>query len=202
MWVTHRLNMKIPVSVILWFVHLNSIGQSESTRNWVDSEVKYTDSKGNSVAFTHSFPRGGGVVQKDGEKYPYFIFWTRVFNQSDTPVELKVQFPEVAFFRSPESYLHIVLPKEKMSLDKVQVFDYGLTDLQAIFNDESNQLGVLQKKIQPNEDCIFYTAVFIHMEGSGSARAKFEWKDKELFYKIAIGSDGAVIPCGSLQFIN
>jgi hypothetical protein len=95
-----------------------------------------------------------------------------------------------------------VLPKEKMSLDKVQVFDYGLTDLQAIFNDESNQLGVLQKKIQPNEDCIFYTAVFIHMEGSGSARAKFEWKDKELFYKIAIGSDGAVIPCGSLQFIN
>jgi len=202
MWVTHRLNMKLHVSVLLWFVHLNSIGQSESTRNWVDSEVKYTYSKGNSVAFTHSFPRGGGVVHKDGKKYPYIVFWTRVYNQSDTPVELKVQFPEVAFFKSPESYVHIVLPKEKMTLDKVQVFDYGLTDLQAILNDESKRLGVLQKRIQPDEDYIFYTAVFIHMERSGSARAKFEWKDHDLFYKISMGSDTAMIPSGSLYFTN
>jgi hypothetical protein len=154
------------------------------------------------MKFIHSFPRGGGVVHKNGNEYSYVVFWTRLLNQSATPIELKVKFPAVTYFKSPESYIHVVLPKEKMSLDKVQVFDYGLTNLQAFFNDESNQLSVLQKKIQPNEEYIFYTAVFIHIEGWGPSRAKFELKDQDLFYKISMASDTAMIPCGSLYFKN
>jgi len=194
--------MKLVVSFILLFVYLNSNSQVGQTRNWVDSELKHTDSKGNLAKFIHSFPRGGGVVYKNGKKYSYVVFWTRVYNQSATNLELKVKFPEVTFFKSPDSYLQIVLPKATMSMDKVQLFDYGLTNLQSLLNDESKQLSVLQKKIKPNEDHIFYTVVFIHKEDWGPARAKFALKSQEFLYKISMGSDTTMIPCGSLFFKN
>ena len=194
--------MKLFISVYLLFVYLNANGQVGPPRNWVDSKIKYTDSKGNSVMMTNSLPKGGGVVYQNGKKYGYVVFWTRMSNQSATPIELKVKFPEVTFFKSPDSYIKIVLPKESMNIEKEQLFDYGLTNLQSILNDESNQLSILQKKIRPKEDYFFYIAVFIHIEGSGYARAKFELNDKELFYKISMGSDPIMIPCGSLDFKN
>ena len=194
--------MKLFISVFLLFVYLNAKGQVGPPRNWVDSEVKHTDSNGNSVMMTNSLPKGGGVVYQNEKKYGYVVFWTRMSNQSATPIELKVKFPEVTFFKSPDSYIKIVLPKESMNIEKEQLFDYGLTNLQSILNDESNQLGILQKKIGPKEDYLFYVTVFIHIEGSGSARAKFELKGQDLFYKISRGSDPIMIPCGSLDFKN
>jgi hypothetical protein len=151
---------------------------------------------------TNSLPKGGGVVYQNGKKYSYVVFWTRMSNQSATPIELKVKFPEVTFFKSSDSYIKIVLPKETMKIEKEQLFDYGLTNFQSLLNDESNQLGILQKKIGPKEDYLFYVTVFIHIEGGGSARAKFELNDKELLYKISMGSDTTLIPCGSLEFKN
>ena len=194
--------MKLFIPVFLLFVYLNANGQVGPLRNWVDSEVKHKDSKGNSVMMTNSLPKGGGVVYQNGKKYGYVVFWARMSNQSATPIELKLKFPDVTFFKPPESYVKIVLPKESMNIKKEQLFDYGLTNLQSLLNDESNQLDILQKKIGPKEDYLFYVTVFIHIKGSGSARAKFELNDKELFYKISIGSDTTLIPCGSLDFKN
>ena len=194
--------MKLIVSVFFLFVYLYTNGQVGPTRNWVDSEVKLMDSKGNTAMVTNSLPKGGGVVYQNGKKYGYVVFWTRMSNQSATPIELKLKFPDVTFFKPPESYVKIVLPKESMNIEKEQLFDYGLTNLQSLLNDESNQLNILKKKIGPKEDYFFYVTVFIHIDGSGSARAKFELNDKELFYKISIGSDTTLIPCGSLDFKN
>jgi hypothetical protein len=194
--------MKLIVSVFFLFVYLYTNGQVGPTRNWVDSEVKLMDSKGNTAMVTNSLPKGGGVVYQNGKKYGYVVFWTRMSNQSATPIELKLKFPDVTFFKPPESYVKIVLPKESMNIEKEQLFDYGLTNLQSLLNDESNQLNILKKKIGPKEDYFFYVTVFIHIDGSGSARAKFELNDKELFYKISMGSDTTLIPCGSLEFKN
>ena len=194
--------MKLLVSVFFLFVYLNANGQVGPTRNWVDSEVKLTDSKGNTVMVTNSLPKGGGVVYQNGKKYGYVVFWARMSNQSATPIELKLKFPDVTFFKPPESYVKIVLPKETMNIEKNQLFDYGLTNLQSLFNDESNQLSILKKKIGPKEDYLFYVTVFIHIDGSGSARAKFQLTKKDLFYKFSMGSDTTLIPCGSIDFKN
>jgi hypothetical protein len=194
--------MKLIVSVFFLFVYLYTNGQVGPTRNWVDSEVKLMDSKGNTAMVTNSLPKGGGVVYQNGKKYGYVVFWTRMSNQSATPIELKLKFPDVTFFKPPESYVKIVLPKESMNIEKEKLFDYGLTNLQSLINDESNQLSILKKKIGPKEDYFFYVTVFIHIDGNGSARAKFELNDKELFYKISMGSDTTLIPCGSLEFKN
>ena len=102
--------MKLLVAIFFLFVYQNSNGQVGPPRNWVDSEVKLMDSKGNSAMVTSSLPKGGGVVYQNGKKYGYVVFWTRMSNQSATPIELKVKFPEVIFFKSPDSYIKIVLP--------------------------------------------------------------------------------------------
>ena len=194
--------MKFLLPAFLLFVFLNAKGQTAPARNWIDSEIKYTDPEGNLVNFTHSLPKGGGVAYKNGKKYSYVVFWTRVFNQSMSPIELKVKFPDITFFKSPDSYIEIVLPREPMNFEKVQSFDYGLTNLQSLLNDPSNQFRVLEKKINSNQEYFFYVAVFIHIEGGGSARAKFELKGQDLFYKISMGSDTTLIPCGILDFKN
>lgn len=194
--------MKITASFILFLFYISTNGQVGPTRNWVDSEIKLTDSKGNTAMVTNSLPRGGGVVYQNGKKYGYVVFWTRMSNQSATPIELKLKFPDVTFFKPPESYVKIVLPKESMNIEKEQLFDYGLSNLQSLLNDESNQISILKKKIGPIEDYFFYVTVFIHIDGSGSARAKFQLKDKNLFYKFSMGSDTTLIPCGSLDFKN
>lgn len=194
--------MRILVTFILFLVFLKATGQVGPTRNWVDSEAKYADVSGNSVMFTNSLPKGGGVKYYNGQKYSYVIFWTRIQNQSATQMELQIKFPDVTFFQSPESHIKIVLPKDTMTNEKIQLFDYGLTNLQSLLHDESNQLGVLQKKIPPKEDYFFYVPVFIHEvhEDRGTARAALVFKGQNLLYKITIGSDTALIPCGSLIF--
>ena len=89
-----------------------------------------------------------------------------------------------------------------MSMDKVQLLDFGLTNMQSLLNDTSNQINILRKKIKPNEDCIFYTVVLIHKVDWGPVRAKFVLKDRDLFYKISMGPDTTMIPCGDLYFKN
>jgi hypothetical protein len=151
---------------------------------------------------TNSLPKGGGVVYQNGKKFGYVVFWTRMSNQSATPIELKLKFPDVTFFKPPESYVKIVLPKESMNIEKEQLFDYGLTNLQSLLNDESNQISILKKKIGPKEDYFFYVTVFLHVEWRGAARAKFQLKNKDLFYEFSMGSDTTLIPCGRLDFKN
>jgi len=89
-----------------------------------------------------------------------------------------------------------------MSIEKIKLFDYGLTNLQSLLNDESNQLSILKRKIGPKEDYFFYVTVFLHVEWRGAARAKFQLKDNDLFYEFSMGSDTTLIPCGSIDFKN
>ena len=192
--------MKFFVSAFFWLLYLNATSQVGTIRNWVDSEIRQTDSKGNAVMITQSLPKGGGVVYQNGKKYSYVVFWTRLTNLSSKPVDLKIKFPEVTYFKSPSSFIKIVLPKATMNMENEQLYDYGLTHIQSLLTDESNQFSILQNKIKPQEDYIFYTAVFIHIDGWGPSRAKFELKEQGLFFNISMGSDRARIPCGRLYF--
>jgi hypothetical protein len=193
--------MKLLVSVFFLFGCLNTNGQVGPTRNWVDSEVNYTDSRGNTIMVTNSLPKGGGVVDKNEKKYGYRVFWTRVRNKSATPINFKVKFPDVTFFKSVDPHIKIVLSNESMTLGKTQLYDYGLTNLQSLLNEKFNQVSSLQKRINPQEDYYFYVPVFIY-EDRGTARSSLILKGQELFYKIIIGSKTALIPCGSLNFKN
>jgi hypothetical protein len=91
----------------------------------------------------------------------------------------------------------MLLPKDTMNHEKEQLFNYGLTDLESLLNDNSKQVKVLKKTIDPKEVYYFYIPVFMH-EINGTARASLILDGKKLFYKITIGKDFAFIPCGSI----
>jgi hypothetical protein len=95
----------------------------------------------------------------------------------------------------------VAFTKAKMTFDKVQDFDYGLTDLPSLLHNESNQLMFVKKRILPKKEYLFYIPIFIH-KSKWPVRAEFVLKDKKLFYKITAGTDTVMVPCGGINFLN
>ena len=196
--------MRLLTIYILLTIYSTAIGQTSPTRNWVDSEVKYTDSAGKVVIVHSSLPKGGGgYTDSVGKKHSYVIFWTRVINESTTPLELAIKFPADSFaiFPSPNSYIKIFLPPGTMTLDKVPLADYGLTNLQFFLDAGYNKPSMLQRTINPKEEYLFYIAVLIY-QARGTARAGLVLKEQDLFYRISIDAQSASIPCGQIVFKN
>jgi hypothetical protein len=176
-------------------------GQSVQNKNWEYSKVVYNSSVKNKTIITNSLPKGGGIVSYKGKEYNYFIFWTNVRNEAPSPLDLKIKFPTIISFKSKETYAKVVFTKSNMTLDKVQEFDYGLTGMPSILNNESNQIKDLYKRISPFKNYLFYSAIFIH-KTKWPVRAEYILKDKNLFYKITAGTEVVIVPCGSLDFKN
>jgi hypothetical protein len=189
--------MKISILFILSLFYISTYGQVGPIRNWIDTEVNYSFAKKNDVVFTHSLPKGGGFKYLKSIKYSHVIFWTRIHNQTSTPIKLQLTFPDITYLQSPDAHIKILLANDTMSHEKEQLFNYGLTDLESLLNDKSKQLKTLKKTIDPTKDYYFYIPVFMH-EINGIARASIVLKGEKLFYKISIGKDTAFIPCGSL----
>jgi hypothetical protein len=189
--------MKNLALFILTLFYISADGQVGPIRNWIDSEVKYSFATQKDVIFTHSLPKGGGLYYLKGIKYSHVIFWTRIHNQTSTPIKLQLTFPDITYLQSPNAHIKILLPKDTMSHEKEQLFNYGLTGLDFLLNDHTKQVKILKKTIDLNRDYYFYIPVFMH-EINGIARASIVLKGEKLFYKISIGKDTAYIPCGSL----
>ena len=189
--------MRITTTVALFLLCLNSYGQIGLARNWVDSETKYEDSSANLIEFTNSLPRGGGVTYYNVKRFSYVIFWTRIRNKSTTPIEINLNFSDLIILNHIKSEIKIILPKETMTIEKIQLMDYGLSNLQSLLNENFNQASTFIKKINPQEEYYFYFPVFLH-NNNWPARASLILKGTELSYKITLGSATEIIPCGSL----
>ncbi len=174
-------------------------GQSVQNSNWEYSKVVYNSSVNDKIIITNSLPKGGGIVSYQGKEYNYFVFWTDVRNEASSPLDLKIKFPTIISFESSGSYAKVAFTKSNMTNGKVQEFDYGLTGIASLLNDESNQLKDLNDRISPFNDYLFYSIIFIH-KTKWPVRAEYILKDKKLFYRIADGADVVMVSCGSLDF--
>ena len=197
--------MRLLTTFILTTIYLTAIGQTSPTRNWIDSEVKYTDSKGRVLTVHSSLPKGGGgYTNSSGKRYSYVIFWTRLINESNSSVELTMKFPSdpLTIFPSPDSHIRIFLPPDTMTLDKVQLGDYGL-NLQSFLDAGFNKPGTLQKTINPKEEYLFYIPVLFY-QARGTTRTALVLKGQDLFFRISVAPDvdSELIPCGRLVFKN
>src|ERR1700712_1062172 len=73
---------------------IKSETKEASTSGWIYTKYEYTDSIGKRLIIQNSFPRGGmKYTDPDGEVYVYAVFWTRIINETDNPLELKIHFP-------------------------------------------------------------------------------------------------------------
>jgi hypothetical protein len=184
----------------------------ENSYGNIDTEIKYTHSAGNSIIIQNSGPRGGsGFTDVSGIRFGHRLFWTRVINEADTPLELTITFPADSFALSgKDSYMKVFLHPDGLAQESKTLFDGGkATDFAGkLFWDTTSLKSLchiptkLQKTIKPKEAILFYTVVLRHHQKSiNSPRAGFVLKQQGLFYKITeFGS--ALIPCGNIVFKN
>ncbi len=114
---------------------------------------------------------------------------------------VKFHADSFAIFPSPSSYIKILLPADTMTLEKIPLGDYGLTNLKSLLDTGFNKPSVLERTLNPKEECLFYIPIFIH-EARGTARAALVLKGQDLFYRISIDPQSALIPCGWIDFKN
>ena len=182
-----------------------------STSRWIDTKYEYTDSIGKSLIIQNSFPKGESYTDPNGKEYFKVIFWTRIINETVSPLELKIDFPvdlyEVAGL--PGKYSKVLVPPDTMTIDKVPLYDYGLTGLKSFLdNNIQKEPSSLKRNIKPQESSGFYVVFLLIDDGvDGAIRTGLSIKGQNLFYRISRYDkrsflDEKEINCGSISLNN
>jgi len=171
-------------------------GQGISKTNW------YSETNTNGIVIQNSFPKGGPYTgpTKKHFNYSHLVFFTRVVNETEFPLELTINFSadSIPIPHSPDTFVKLFLPSDTMTHDKQSLFNYGVTELESF--DKSTRF---QKTIRPNEECLFYVvAIFYQARATaqnqqrGGNRAEFVLKGHDLFYRMPPQIDS--LPCGQI----
>lgn len=176
---------------------------TSSKKNWVDTEERFEDSLGRAISVFNSYPRGGAYITSK-QNDAYRVFWTSIVNETTTPLKLTITFPKDSFptFTSPTAYIKALVPPNKMMPEKVELFDFGLTNIQSILENGFKQPSKLEIILSPKEEYFYYTLFLFH-ESEGRTRSSLVLKGQDLFYKLNIDDHPPVIiSCGHIAFMN
>ena len=116
--------MRFIISVLFFLSFCTFVmGQRISKTNW------YSETNTNGVVIQNSFPRGGPykAPTKRNFNYSHLVFFTRVVNETETPLELKINFSadSIPIPHSPDTFVKLFLPSDTTTQDKQSLFDYG-----------------------------------------------------------------------------
>ncbi len=138
----------------------------------------------------NSFPRGGpyqGAV-KEHYNHSYLVFFTRVVNETEAPIDLSLHFSgdAIPIPNSPDTFVQLFLPSETMAPNRQSLFSYGLTELE-----DFDTPTEFHSTIDPNEECLFYVVAFFYQtkpeaidQSRGGNRAELVLKGQDLFYNM------------------
>ena len=173
-------------------------GQGISKTEW------YSATNTNGIVIQNSFPKGGpykGPTKKNFN-YSHLVFFTRVLNQTEAPLELTIKFSadSIPIPHSPDTFVKLFLPSDTMTHDKQSLFDYGVKHLKSF-----DKPTLFKRTIRPNEECLFYVeAIFYQTRATalnqqrGGNRAELVLKGQDLFYRMPPQVDS--LPCGGVKF--
>lgn len=187
-------------------VNVETLDSVKSTKNSTNknksiyTKYEYIYSESKSLIIQNSFPKGGMRYKApNGKEYIYAVFWTRIINKTPDAVDFKIDFPLNSYEipTLPVKYYKILIPSDTMTLDKIPLFNYGLTNLESFFDKNIDKPSSLKRSIKPKESTGFYVVTLRLMEGTqyGILRTEFTLKGKNLFYKIR----DKEIKCGSIE---
>ena len=176
------------------------------------TKSEYTDSMGKRLIIQNSWSRGIKYTDPNGKKENEVLFWTRITNETENPLELNIDFPvEYEVPSLPGRYFKILLPSDTMTLDKEPLPDYGITDLKSFLDNSIHKPSSLKRTIKPKESGGFYVAILFDSGVVGPFRTGLSIKGKNLFYKVTryAGKQGVSllvdekeINCGSINLKN
>lgn len=177
------------------------------------TNYKYVDTDGKNVIIKNGLPRGGlKYTDKNGDNYNYVVFWTQIINETDNPIELKMDFPLNSYEvpSLPGKYYKVLIPKDTMTFEKFPLFLYGLTNLESYLDNNIHKSASLNRTINPKESNGFYIVILGLTEGAhGTMRTGLTLKGQNLFYRINVDgsysktkSSDKEINCGSINLKN
>lgn len=175
----------------------------EATNKAIYTKYEYNDSKGASLIIQNSLPKGGiRYTDPNGKVYVYAVLWTRIINKTANPLELKIDFPTDSYEipALPGKYYKTLIPSDTMTIEKIPLFNYGLTDLESFLDKNIHKSSSLKRTINPKESSGFYV-VTLRLTGGdhyGILRTGLSLKGQNLFYKIR----DKEIQCGSINLKN
>ncbi|WP_455169838.1 hypothetical protein [Aegicerativicinus sediminis] len=186
-----------------------TISQNIDLEKYIYTDTTYLAINGKGIRIQNSLPKGGTIapdrtqyIDPSGKSYAFAVFWTRIVNETNTPIELNINFPSdsSAIFTPPGSYLKLFLPTDNMSFDKLSSFNYGLTELKSFFDSNLNKGSSLHKIINPNEEHMYYIATLSYL-ATGTPRAKLFLEENDLFYTMSLSPNGlGTLPVGNIEF--
>lgn len=164
---------------------------TESHNKYIHTEYVYVNGK--LIVIQNGLPRGGSkYTAPNGEVYGYAVFWTRIINETDNPLELKIDFLDSYEVPSePSNYFKMLVTPDTMTLDKVSLFNYGLTNLDSFLNKSIHMPSSLKRTINSKESSGFYV-VKLSSESEGSVgggdilRTGLILKGQDLFYRVSV----------------
>ena len=189
--------------------------QNKKAFNDKDIYTKYVyiDSNGKSLIIKNGFPRGGmKYTDRNGDIYNYVVFWTQIINETDNPLELRMDFSVNSYEvpSLPGEYYKVLIPADTMTFEKFPLFNYGLTNLESFLNNNIHKSASLKRTINPKESNGFYVVILGSTEGAhGTMRTGLSLKGQNIFYRINVDgsysntkSNDKEIHCGSINLKN
>lgn len=179
---------------LAWCISANSQGIAKTS--W------YSETSSNGIVIQNSFPKGGpyrGITIKNFN-YSQLVFFTRVANETESPLELTINFSSdsIAIPNSPDTFVKLFLPSDTMTFARQPLYNYGLTEL-AFFDRPTK----FQRTLKPKEECLFYVSAIFYQtvptaanQDRGGNRAELVLKGQELFYRMPPQIDS--LPCGRI----
>ena len=170
---------------------------------WLHTEYDYRDAGGNGIIIQNGYPRGGGYqdtqgvirsYESGGTRYGFGILWSRIINQSDSPIEVSITLPadSISFRDSPGGHCRVYLPPNKMTIENLSDYSYGINGVTAFLNSHFEGQTHLEKVIDQDEEHMFYVVLLSHFPdgGGGGIRTGFSLDQDKLFYEVTAGSLG------------
>ncbi len=182
---------------------LYSCGQiSKSTPETVDKETinslrkyEYADSMGKRLIIENGFPKGGmKYIDSNGDSYNYIVFWTRIINETDNTLELKMNVPVDSYEvpSLPGKYYKILIPPDTMTPEKIPLLNYGLTGLKSFLDNNIHKSSSLKRTINSKESSGFYvvmlsltTELMTEGRAGSTLRTGLSLEGQNLFYRIS-----------------
>jgi hypothetical protein len=216
----HKKIMKdvLILTLFLMSVFCSSCGQNQtnSPKDNIKSETKdkvtptgsnekyptnyeYTDSIGKSLIIQNSVRKGGPYIDPKGISYGKVIFWTRLINETDNPLELKIDFPVDSFEVPglPGKYYKLLVPPDTMTIDKEPLYDYGMTGLKSYLDNNIHKPSSLKRTINPKESSGFYFVILLEHWVGAPIQTGLSIKGQNLVYRISRYESR---PAGSIVF--
>ncbi|MES2329777.1 MAG: hypothetical protein V4539_09260 [Bacteroidota bacterium] len=154
------------------------------------TKYEYTDSIGKRLIILNSFRRGAPYTDPKGISHGKVIFWTLLVNETDNPLELKIDFPVDSFEVPglPGKYYKLFVPPDTMTIDKEPLYDYSMTGLKSFLDNNIDKPSSLKRTINPKESSGFYVVILFDHEVGGPFQTGLSIKGQNLVYKISRAS--------------